>query len=59
MKSNPLLKWLLIPMALVLLFVGIGYIVLWYFEDQQVTAAAATARAAHPGPAPGPGDTPN
>jgi len=23
MKSNPLLKWLLIPMALVLLFVGI------------------------------------
>ena len=23
MKSNPLLKWLLIPMALVLIFVGI------------------------------------
>ncbi len=46
-------------LGLVLLFVGIGYTVLWYFEDQQVTAAAAAARAARPVPAPGPGDTPN
>ncbi len=28
-------------LGLVLLFVGIGYIVLWYFEDQQVTASRA------------------
>jgi hypothetical protein len=46
-------------LGLVLLFVGVGYIVLWYFEDQQVTAAAAAARAARPVPAPGPGDAPN
>jgi hypothetical protein len=26
-------------LGLVLLFVGIGYIVLWYFEDQQVAAS--------------------
>lgn len=44
--------------GLVLLFVGIGYVVLWYFEDQQATAMAA-ARAAQPVPAPGPGDRPN
>ncbi len=31
--------------GLVLLFVGIGYIVLWYFEDQQVTAARSSAAA--------------
>ena len=29
-------------LGLVLLFVGIGYCVLWYFEDQQVTAARAS-----------------
>lgn len=29
-------------LGLVLLFVGIGYIVLWYFENQQVSAARAT-----------------
>lgn len=40
--------------GLVLLFVGIGYCVLWYFEDQQAVSAAAT-----PVPAPGPGDSPN
>ena len=40
--------------GLVLLFVGIGYCVLWYFEDQQAVSAAAT-----PVPAPGPGDGPN
>ncbi len=28
-------------LGLVLLFVGIGYIVLWYFEDQQITASRA------------------
>lgn len=44
-------------LALILLFVGIGYIVLWYFEDRQVTAAAE--RAADPVPAPGPGDRTN
>lgn len=43
--------------GLVLLFVGIGYIVLWYFEDRQVTAAAA--HPANPVPNPGPGDTPH
>ena len=32
--------------GLVLLFVGIGYCVLWYFEDQQVTAARASGSAA-------------
>jgi hypothetical protein len=42
--------------ALVLLFVGIGFIVLWYFEDRQATIAAATP--ANPASAPGPGDTP-
>jgi len=29
-------------LGLVLLFVGIGYIVLWYFEDQKITASHAT-----------------
>ena len=29
--------------GLVLLFVGIGYIVLWWFEDRQVARAAASA----------------
>lgn len=29
-------------LGLVLLFVGVGYIVLWYFENQQVTASRAT-----------------
>lgn len=42
-------------LGLVLLFVGIGYCVLWYFEDQQVTAA----RAAGPAPSAGPGDIQN
>ncbi len=37
--------------GLVLLFVGIGYGVLWYFEDQQATAMRSAA--------PGPGDKPN
>jgi hypothetical protein len=32
-------------LGLVLLFVGIGYCVLWYFEDQQVTAARASGSA--------------
>ena len=44
--------------GLVLLFVGIGYCALWYFEDQQAASVAA-ARAATPVPAPGPGDMPN
>jgi hypothetical protein len=43
-------------LALILLFVGIGYIVLWYFEDRQMTAAAANP--ANPVPNPGPGDNP-
>jgi hypothetical protein len=42
-------------LGLVLLFVGIGYCVLWYFEDQQVTAA----RAADPARSAGPGDIQN
>ena len=42
-------------LGLVLLFVGIGYFVLWYFEDQQVTAA----RAAGPARPAGPGDMQN
>ncbi|MFO1323179.1 MAG: DUF6249 domain-containing protein [Burkholderiales bacterium] len=40
--------------GLVLLFVGIGYCILWYFEDRQAAAAAAG-----PMPAPGPGDVRN
>jgi len=39
-------------LGLVLLFVGIGYCVLWYFEDQQMTAARAAAAP----PSAGPGD---
>ena len=42
-------------LGLVLLFVGIGYCVLWYFEDQQVTAA----RPAGPASSSGRGDTQN
>ncbi|MFO1317802.1 MAG: DUF6249 domain-containing protein [Burkholderiales bacterium] len=41
--------------GLALLFVGIGYCALWYFEDRQATAVPAAARA----PAPGPGDAGN
>ena len=41
--------------GLVLLFVGIGYCVLWYFEDRQVT----DARTAFPVRPAGPGDTQN
>jgi len=40
-------------LALVLLFVGVGYIVLWYFEDRQVSAAAERL---DPAPGRGPGD---
>ena len=42
-------------LGLVLLFVGVGYCVLWYFEDQQVT----TARAGGSMPSKGPGDVQN
>lgn len=42
-------------LGLVLLFVGIGYCVLWYFEDQQMTAARAAAAP----PSAGPGDIQN
>ena len=41
-------------LGLVLLFVGVGYVVLWFFEDRQ-----AAERAANPVPSPGPGDTRN
>jgi len=37
-------------LGLVLLFVGIGYCVLWYFEDQQATAARAAGSARSSGP---------
>ncbi len=37
-------------LGLVLLFVGIGYIVLWWFEDRQVARAAAGATNAPPTP---------
>lgn len=43
--------------GLVLLFVGIGYCTLWYFEDRQ--AAAAGAGVPVRPPAPGPGDPQN
>lgn len=43
--------------GLVLLFVGIGYCVLWYFEDRQAVALAMAPRAPVPGP--GPGDPQN
>ena len=36
--------------GLVLLFVGIGFVVLWYFEERQLDAARAI-----PDPAPGGG----
>ena len=42
-------------LGLVLLFVGVGYCVLWYFEDQQVT----TARTGGSMPSKGPGDIQN
>ena len=29
--------------GLVLLFLGIGYVFLWYFEDRQIAAAPASA----------------
>jgi multidrug efflux pump subunit AcrA (membrane-fusion protein) len=38
--------------GLVLLFLGIGYVVLWYFEDRQAAALP-------PAPLPGPGDPAN
>jgi hypothetical protein len=38
-------------LGLVLLFVGIGYVVLWFFEDRQ-----AAERAGSPAPSPGRGD---
>ena len=41
-------------LGLVLLFVGVGYVVLWFFEDRQ-----AGERTANPVPSPGPGDTRN
>ena len=41
--------------GLVLLFVGVGYCVLWYFEDQQVTAARASGSR----PSSSPGDIQN
>ena len=44
-------------LGLILLFVGIGYVVLWYFEDRQV--AAFNAGRASAMPVRGPGDTRN
>jgi len=44
-------------LGLVLLFVGIGYVVLWYFEDRQAAAFhAGRASALPPVRGPGPGD---
>ena len=45
-------------LGLVLLFVGIGYIVLWAFEDRQASAMTAPRTAANV-PVRGPGDTTN
>ena len=45
--------------GLVLLFVGVGYCVLWYFEDRQAAAAVASVPARAPAPGPGPGDPQN
>ena len=42
-------------LGLALLFVGIGYCALWYFEDRQTTVVPAAA----PVPMPGPGDGQN
>ncbi len=39
--------------GLVLLFVGIGYCVLWYFEDRQAAALAVAPGASVPGSGPG------
>ena len=44
--------------GLILLFVGIGYVVLWYFEDRHAVVTSAE-HAASPVPKPGPGDTQN
>lgn len=44
--------------GLVLLFLGVGYVVLWYFEDRQVSPGL-TARPAEPLPPPGPGNSAN
>jgi len=43
-------------LGLVLLFLGVGYVVLWYFEDRQVAPAV---RAAQSFPPPGPGNPAN
>ncbi len=40
-------------LGLVLMFVGVGFVVLWYFEDQHAGTAAAAA--SNPVPPPGPG----
>jgi len=42
-------------LGLVLLFLGVGYVVLWYFEDRQAVPGPAL-RASDPAPPPGPGD---
>ncbi|MCC7215551.1 MAG: hypothetical protein IT517_02180 [Burkholderiales bacterium] len=42
-------------LGLALLFVGIGYCALWYFEDRQATAGRAAAPAPAPGSGPGDG----
>jgi hypothetical protein len=44
--------------GLVLLFVGVGYIVLWYFEDRQAAAFHAGRASVVAGPR-GSGDAPN
>jgi hypothetical protein len=44
--------------GLVLLFLGVGYVVLWYFEDRQVAPTPAVP-AAQGLPPPGPGSSPN
>jgi hypothetical protein len=42
--------------GLVLLFVGIGYVVLWYFEDRQAAAFNAGRASVLPTTGGGPGD---
>ena len=44
--------------GLVLLFVGLGFVVLWWFEQRHLAPPAGVARDAAPGPGPTPGNPP-
>jgi len=45
--------------GLVLLFVGLGFVVLWWFEQRHLVPPAALSRDAAPGPGSTPGSPPS